>query len=353
MRLTLGFLILCAAAVATLAGCATSRSTPDVLAEDSAWLDQAVAALERRGDPGSLVAVALLSESPIYGLDRPDSVAINALRAAAVAAPENRGIAALRLLVCLAANECNATEAADGLQRIDPANGATLLPKLQSALRSGNADAIDAALAELAGAATVNLYQNPNVVFATDALDGADLPRHPESPEFEVISYLSAAMVGAYPLYEMSLFYGSGTVSEICRDAVAGSARHGNCVKAFELIMSADTSTLQILGASLTCRIAPADSESVAKAREFMRQFEWTGNLLSEAMGASSLAEIDPDRVHQFLSQQHEAMRRHAREDDARRAHLISMGMDPDPPADWMPKKESAIGNAMAKCGLG
>jgi hypothetical protein len=338
--------------MAMLPGCASPRLNADVLAQDAAWVDDTIAVLDRQGDPDSLVAIALLSESPLLPLDRLDSAAIEALRRAALSAPDNAVIAALRLFACLTAKECDETEPAAALQRLDPGNAAALVPRVRSALRSGDADAIDAAVAEFAGATTFNLHQNPGIVSAIDALGRATLPRRPGSDEFVDVRYLTAEMLGAYSTYALSLFESSGTVTEICRDAVLGSARHSNCVRAFKLMMSADTSILQILGASLTCRIAPADSAQVATAREFMRRFEWTGILRSEAMGPIPPSEGDSSAIRRFLIQDHEAMRLHAREDDARRAHLISLGMDPDPPEDWMPKKESAIGNAMSKCGV-
>jgi hypothetical protein len=84
-------------------------------------------------------------------------------------------LALLRLQACLAAQSCDATEAAAHVMRIDPGNGIADWARLRAAMRSDNAVEIDAALAALADSHAFNLHVSSYVVAAVDALTGTRL----------------------------------------------------------------------------------------------------------------------------------------------------------------------------------
>jgi hypothetical protein len=181
MRLAPGLLALCAAAaMSVLPGCATPRSAANYATQYASWQDQVTTVLARQGDVDSLIAQAFLRRSVSEPRHHTHPDALAALHAAAAMAPTHRPVAALRLQACLAALQCDATELAAHLRRIDPGNGLADLADLRAAEHRNDAAAVDAALASLAAATSLNTYFNLNVVAASDALERAQLPASPD-----------------------------------------------------------------------------------------------------------------------------------------------------------------------------
>lgn len=97
-------------ALGLLAACTNSRAGPEYGERYAAWQARLAAALKAQGDADSLVALALLRRSVTEPRYFPGTTELDALNAAAAAAPESRAVAALRLQACLRAQACDATE---------------------------------------------------------------------------------------------------------------------------------------------------------------------------------------------------------------------------------------------------
>lgn len=313
-------------ALGLLAACPAMRDDPEYGQRYTAWQAQLTTALTAQGDADSLVALALLRRSVTEPRYFTDATALNALTAAAAAAPENRAVAALRLQACLAAQACDATEPAAHVRRIDPGNGIAGFADLRGATQSGDATRIDAALAALANASAFNIYFNANTVAAADALSRTRLAAEPDQRRSGKASEWLIVVTDGYSLY------GTAAVEDIakaCRDPAATDARRSNCLRTFATLQRSDAMVLQSVGANQTLRHAAPDTAAAAAARATRRWIDWYGESLAGAM--------KPWNFRQIPAVLLAARRSHAREEDAQRALLAHLKVSADPPADWDP----------------
>ncbi|MEZ5457787.1 MAG: hypothetical protein R3E65_00250 [Steroidobacteraceae bacterium] len=320
-------------ALGLLAACTAARADPQYGERYTVWQAQLTTALTAQSDADSLVALALLRRSVTEPRYFTDATALDALNAAAAAAPENRAVAALRLQACLAAQGCDATEPAAHVQRIDPGNGIADFASLRSATQSGDATQIDAALASLANALAFNIYFNANTVAATDALSRTRLAAEPNQRRSGKAVEWLVAVTDGYSLY------GTAAVEDIakaCRDPAATDARRANCLRTFATLQGSDAMVLQSVGANQTLRHAAPTIAAAAAARETRRRLDWYGESLAGAM--------KPWNFRQIPAALLAARRVHAREEDAQRALLAHLKVSAEPPADWKPLTEPVAG---------
>ena len=134
--------VLASGVALALTSCATTRSV-DALA---AWQNETRAALQRQDDLASRVASALLLDWPLGPVGPLDARVVMEIRDAAALMPEDRRIAARHVVTCLAAADCDASDAVAALRQIDPGNGIAEWPALSAAVASGDAAAIDDAM---------------------------------------------------------------------------------------------------------------------------------------------------------------------------------------------------------------
>lgn len=339
---------LCALAVLiALSGCATTRSESDNLAEHNAWVTKGAEALALRTDAYSRLARALAPlplpmvddySDPAWtrfnSINRTD---VDRLDAAAAQAPENRAIAAFRLLGCLAIEDCGASAAAESLARVDPGNALALVPQLRTALQSEDEAAVDAALEALGPQPDFRTYSNAAAVIAVDAfISATHAGKSRRNAELEAITWLSG-VIGRQSVY---LFEAFTDVTKACRGSLS-ARRHAACVKARALLMGSDSLIVQMAAVGQANRNAAAGSAEAAMALELRRRFDWE----SESLMSVYTPKVRPKQVLLWSKQQLDAMRTHARESDSRRAVLIAMHVSPDPPDDWKPKRRLAIGS--------
>jgi hypothetical protein len=325
-------LLCCAIAIGALGlltACTAARADPEYGARYTAWQAQLTTALKSQGDADSLVALALLRRSVTEPRYFTDAAALDALSAAAAAAPESRAVAALRLQACLAAQACDATEPAAHVQRIDPGNGIAGFASLRSATQSGDATRIDAALATLASASAFNIYFNANTVAATDALGRTRLAAEPNQRRTGKAGEWLVVVTDGYSLYSTAAVE---DIAKACRDSVATDARRSNCLRTFATMQRSDAMVLQSFGADQTLRHAGPATAAAAAARDTRRRFDWYGESLAGAM--------KPWNFRQIPAVLLDARRSHAREEDAQRALLAHLKVSADPPADWKPPTE-------------
>lgn len=343
MRLMSSFLALCVLAVLpALSGCATKL--PDHYVELIAWRGEVVTTLRQQRDPYSMVAVALfpaaLTDLEFYK----DPIIIGSLDAAAAARPDDAAIAALRLMACLALPDCDHARAAEALGRVDPGNGIALWSHLRSEFESADERRIDAALVQLARSSSFNVHQNANIVAAVQSLRSTALPPPPQEPDIDAASALGLEMLGNYTGYALRMLSGAPSVLEACRYSEAATDRHRMCLQILSTMMASDAEILQMLGASLTCRIASPGSADLDQARAAFRRVDWTSESLLGAIQRMA-QEGQTEALQRYLDLELEMMSRHAREEDSRRALVAALGLAVDPPDDWQSKRRLKVGN--------
>lgn len=238
--------------MAMLPGCATQYAT---------WRNQVTTALAQQRNVDSLIAQAFLRRSVSEPQHHTHPDALAALHAAAAMAPAHRAVAALRLQACLAALECDATEPAAHLWRIDPGNGLPDLADLSAAMRRNDAAAIDAALASLAAATAFNSYFNANVVAASDALHRTQLPASPDERRSAAAEEWLYAVIDGAALYTT---VGVQDLVRACRGPDGMDTRRSSCLRITGMLMRSDTLVMQSFAARQALRLAPPDSPSVA-----------------------------------------------------------------------------------------
>lgn len=330
MRLMPSFLVLSAlAALTAMSGCATTQPQSQYAEDYAAWQSRLTAALKAHGDTDSLVALALLRRSVTEPRDHPDAIALDALNAAAKAAPERPAVAALWLQACLAAEACDAAEAAAHVRRIDPGNGIADWAPLRAAMLSDDAARIDAALAALADAQSFNVYFNGYLVAAVDALTRTRLPAEPQLQRAgESREWLFVAMDGS-SLYTTAAMRDIATA---CNERAPSAARRANCLRMYATLLRSDTMVLQSFAANQILLRSLRGSAQAAAATELRRRLDWYNEGLNGAM--------TPWRLDRVPAELLAALRSHAREEDARRAVLTNLKVALDPPKDWMPRAE-------------
>lgn len=325
-----------------LSGCATKL--PDDYVKLVAWRGEVITTLRQQRDPSSMVAAALLPVSFTDLEFYTDPVIIESLDAAAAAAPDDAAIAALRLMACLALPECDHAGAAEALGRVDPGNGIALWSNVRSAFESADERRIDAALVQLTRSSSFNVHQNANIVAAVQSLRSTALPPPPQEPDIDPASALGLEMLGNYTGYVFRMINTAPSVLAVCRDSKSPDDRHRVCLQILSTMMASDTEILQMLGASLTCRIASPGSAELEQARAKFRRVDWMSeHLLSEMERAAQ--EGHTEAMQRYLDLELEMMRRHAREEDSRRALVLALGVAADPPDEWKSKRRLKVGN--------
>jgi len=285
------------------------------------------AALAQQRNVDSGIAQAFLRRSVSEPQHHTDPDALAALHAAAAIAPAHQAVAALRLQACLAALDCDATEPAEHLRRIDPGNGLAGLADLRAAMRRDDAAAIDAALAELAAATAFNSYFNANVVAASGALERTQLPAFADGRRS------AAAEEWLYSVISGSALYTTVGIQDLvraCRGPDSNDARRTSCLRITDMLMRSDTLTMQSFAARQALRMAQPGSLEALKAAELRRRLDWYNDALN--------AGLKPWNFRKTPGKLLVALRDHPREEDARRALLAALNIAADPPADWAPK---------------
>jgi hypothetical protein len=151
-------------------------------------------------------------------------------------------------------------------------------------------------------------------------------------------------MRGEYTSYALRMISTSPSVLEACRHSEAASDRHRICLQILSTMMASDTEILQMLGASMTCRIASPSSADLDEARATFRRVDWISEHLLGALQRMA-QEGQTEAMQRYLHLELEMMGRHAREEDSRRALVAALGLAADPPDEWQSKRRLKIGN--------
>ena len=311
-----------------LAGCTTTRSSDAESAWNdaySAWQDETRAALQRQDDVASRVAAALLLDwlGPVGPLD---PRVVQEIGDAATLLPEDRRIATLRVVTCMATADCDAEAAGAALRRIDPGNGISHWPMLTTAVASGEAAAIDNAMRTLSTADRFEVYLLPTVVSMADALVRSGAP--------ENVGGRPAREGGVWAITARGALLNRGvppleTLGKACRGPDLPPERRRDCLTMLATLLQSDAVILQSLSSALIHRLAAPGSPEAAAATAWRRTFEWRSEQQRKLW--------KPYRIRKFARESLAAFRAHRREEEAERAVLIAFDLPPDPPANWTP----------------
>jgi len=258
--LTIAAWLAAAAAPGTVQAAASSKPVRHEFAKTAPWAAAAANALAARGDSPALATAALLD--PPEGAGR-------AARASELA-PENAAIAWIRLRTCANAAPCDVRDAATAMRWIDADNAAAWLPTLSAAVRDHDTVEIERVLGDMARGRRFDLYWNSIVVMMYDSIKalGRNLP--PKSPAADAPRLAAVvAMAGAELIPSFS------PLTEVCRDAQAGTERREACLKVAKLLQQGDTVIAEITGCSIERRLLPEGSKEARALADHRRVLEW------------------------------------------------------------------------------
>jgi hypothetical protein len=302
---------LCGAVLVSLVfmcGCATQRSP----AAEQARMRTLRTELLARGDPDSLAAAAIF-ERPATG-GWPDAVG---LAARATAAEPNRAdLAFLQLLLCYQMPSCTPEPLEARLRALDPANGITWLLVLGHATGAKDEAGVRAALDGLAQAQRVDLYWTTLVSHLTSAVTGhAGFDRM--SAFVEVIGIDAAMAIPPLQPIEMAC----------SRSALADGELRSQCRRIATALEHGDSILFESYGNRLAARVWPegsAESIAIAARRRVLdyRMSLWTAK--SRQLNSPKAMRTLVTFVGQYPTEQ-----------QAYVALCASLGLSPQPPADW------------------
>lgn len=303
---------LCGAALVSLvllSGCATQRSP----AAEQARMRTLRSELLARGDPDSLAAAALFERLATGSWsDAPELAA-----RATAAVPERRDLAFLQLYLCYQMSTCNAEPLEVQLRALDPANGITWIFALGRATRAGDAAGVRAALDGLAEAQRVDLYWTQFVSHLTAAVTG--------HAGFDQISAMAIvigidAALAIPPLQPVD--------SSCSRKAIADVDVLVRCRRMIAALEHADSILFESFGNHLAARLWPEDSAQGIEVASRRRVLDYQMDLWRTKQG-----QLDSPKAMRMMAT---SLGQYPTEQQAWHALEANMGVDPDPPANWM-----------------
>ncbi len=296
MRRFAQFLLLKIALLGTMAQAAVG---PTEAQKFHAWREQSAMLLMKHGDAGSLATAAALVFNP------GSAAAVDAATRAAALAPQDPGIAWLRLRLCTETPNCDFRDAATVLRWVDAENAASWLPVLAAAERDKDKTEVDRIIADMAQGGRFDLYWNPLSVMMNDTLDAARkaLPgSYAATPASRFAAVAQIAQAEIIPAF--------APLADACRPA-GGAERREACMRLSTIMQRGDTVAAQLAGFGIERRLLAPDSREAHAAAERRRLLEWR---VSEAarFDASVLPWVRNTRVRTRLT----LMRAKPREED-------------------------------------
>jgi hypothetical protein len=302
------------AAVVITAGCSRQQTSAPAQSATAQQLHRAYPALINAGDADSLAAAALTARTLADAAAHPTRALEIADRALA-GAPERTDLAFLRMQLCEATPACD-PQAAEAQQRgTDPLNGISWLFALRRAGRSNDAAGVHTALAGLAGSQRVDRHWTALASRMTAAMAG------------EVGLDASAALSSLIDM-EAALPMPLMSVTKACsQEALQNTQVLAQCRQAAESLQHADTISMAMYGNRLAVRLWPRGSarntEIAAAGRELAYQMD---------VMRRNPERLDSPKALQILASLYP---HYPTEQSVFRALYFSLGLQPDPPAQW------------------
>jgi len=309
-----------ALALVVFAGCATTEAAK--AARHDARLQALQTQLIARADPDSLAASALFARVLAKSgnrkpIDPASSAAALDLAARAVAAaPDRPELLLEQLQLCQDVPSCNSETLEARLRQLDPENGMPWTYALMRAASANDLEAMRLQRAGLARAQRVDWYWNQIVFHASTAAAGK-AGFNLDDAMIEVIGIEAAFPAALQP------------VTQVCSAQEVQQAQVlAQCRQIAAAFRRADTSLFQMVGMSLGTRLWPEGSVERAQIAAERRALHYRTDLMTRNEGkVNSVAALRS--LATLLGQ-------YRTEQEAFHALFIGVGLDPEPPADWV-----------------
>lgn len=280
--------------------------------QDAARLPRLQSELIAQGDPDSLAAGALVA-----GLISGISSSVLDLAGRAVAsAPDRADLALLQLQLCESAPACDPLPLEKHLRVLDPENGITWTYALLRADREQRPADWNAARGGLAQAKRVDLYWNHTVSHLAKAVAGK-AGFDADAALTEVIGIEAALMSALQPISRAC------QAQELQRPDVLDQ-----CRRIAAALRRGDTTVIEADGSTLALRLWPAGSAErleVIKERQVLRYRVELITRYATQLNSPQATQALAGLLTQYPTQQ-----------TAFRALYLRLGLQPDPPADWV-----------------
>jgi hypothetical protein len=308
------------AALALAAGCAT---TPEAkAARERARLQTLETQLTARGDADSLAAGALFARwaGSVDNIKSDHPAAPNAgfelATRAVAAAPQRADLVLEQLQFCQQVPSCDSPALEARFLELDPDNGFTWMYALLRAENANDPEAVRRARAGMARAQRIGSYWNETVTRLSAAVTG----QAGFSAVEALINVIGVEAALSTPLLPVSK---ACSAQEIQQPEVLAQCRQ--IAAAFR---RGDTELFAMYGTSLGTRLWPAGSPERAQFAAERRVQHYRMELwISHSRKLNSLA---ADRLLGTLYAQYPT------EQEVFRALYVRLGLQPDPPADWI-----------------
>jgi hypothetical protein len=320
------FLLAGVAAVAAwlLAGCATTDEAK--AARETARMRTLQTQLIVRDDADSLAASALFARVLGYSDDRkpfdPQSraEALELATRAVAAAPKRAELLLEQLQLCQEVPSCNSETLEARLLELDPENGMPWTYALMRAASTNNPEAMHLGRAGLARSQRVEWYWNEIISRTSTAVAGK--AGFDAGEAMIAIIGIEAAFPAAFqPILTVC------SAQEIQQPEVLAQ-----CRQIATAYRRADTTLFQMVGLSLATRLWPEGSAERAEITAERRALHYRTDLMTRNEGKlNSVAALTT--LATLLGQ-------YRTEPEAFRALFIGVGLNPDPPADWVDHTE-------------
>jgi hypothetical protein len=314
--------VVLAAAYCSIAFAANVRSEA---AGYRTWQTKSAKILVARGDSRSLATAAALEFAGAGVKVKAAKAGVAALDFAARAselAPQDAGIAWIRLSLCTDSLNCDIRDAATAMRWVDAENAAAWLPTLAAAQKDRDSTEIDRVIGDMAQGQHFDLHLNRIVVLMFDALDAArrQLPGGYASTD-------SARYLAAAALANNEMIPAFAPLTEACRETGATAERREACLKLSRTMQRGDTLVAQLIGFSIERRFVAPDGKEARNIVERRRVLEWRAST-SGKFDSSLLPWTKNSRARARIA----LMRSLPREEDVCIAILREHKISTDPP---------------------
>lgn len=282
-------------------------------AQDAARLPRLQSELVAQGDADSLAAGALVAGS-IAGFS--SSTALDLAARAVAGAPDRADLALLQLQLCEGTPACDPLPLEKHLRALDPENGITWTYALLRADREHRPADWEVARAGLAQSKRVDLYWNRIVSHLAKAVTG--------KAGFDS----DAALAGAIGM-ESALMNALQPISRACQaQELQRPNVLGQCRRVAAALRQGDTAMVEAEGSSMALRVWPEGSaerlEVINERRVLRYRVDLTTRYTTQLNSPQALMAL-AGLLTQYPTQQ-----------TAMRALYVRLGLEPDPPADWV-----------------
>lgn len=269
-------------------------------------------ALVAQPTPSNLAAAALL----MMGDDLNPRQSLDLIERAETLAPQRPELVWLHLVICDRL-ECDAkAQIAAHIQTLDPDNGFAWRSDLEQATSSGSEAAITAAIARIGAGPRMTFYWNQLEVMMVDAFAVANPSQNLVTRGTTAIGMLAAVVIPSFQ-----------PMSKACRrEQLDLPGRRGACEAMVASMERSSTVITQSFALDLQERWWPAGSPQSEVVRAKRRRLDY----LMTTSGRTGWWRMNRDMALRI-----DAARRTDREEDVELAVIKSLGLPPEPPADW------------------